>query len=651
MDAPVPESKFLPDKASQATHRRGARRGPRASVVLFALSAILLAGGMVLSGGGGVASADPTPNDWLRLRVCESGNNYSINTGNNYYGAYQFDLGTWQSVGGTGYPHQASPAEQDARALQLWRQRGWSPWLCASILGLSTPVPTGNLESASASGLVASVGGWAYDPGFPSRSIDVHVYVNGVGVATSANLARPDVNAAFGITGGHGFSMQVGIRPGANQICAFAIGVDWPNNYSMGCRTVQGEPPPIGNFEGASANGLVGSVSGWAIDPTYPARSIDMHVYVNGAGSRIVTDRGRTDVNAAYGIGGNHGFAYDVQLREGPNEVCVYAIGVTWPNNTGLGCRVLQGVVKIPPRGNWDALSASGLVATLGGWAYDTKYPDNALDVHIYVNGVGAATRTTVARPDVNAAFGIGGTHGFLTQIGLRAGANEICVYAIGVEWPNNTSMGCRTIGGVAAVMQLQQQAQVEADGVVEAAEIPTPAQVPPAQVPPAPTPPTQTPAPGSSSAAPAATAGAVPESDGSATTAPATSADAPAPAAPAPATSVATKPAAPATAVGAIESIVRDGDRWVATGWAFDPRAAADSVSVAIAVDGVIEQAAADQPRADVNEAQGIEGAHGLVQRLTLSPGTREVCLYETTEDRQIVTAPIACSTVDVLA
>ena len=82
------------------------------------------------------ASADPSPHTWYRLRMCESSNNYKINTGNGYYGAYQFDLATWRSVGGTGFPNQASPAEQDARALILYRMRGWQPWTCASILGL-----------------------------------------------------------------------------------------------------------------------------------------------------------------------------------------------------------------------------------------------------------------------------------------------------------------------------------------------------------------------------------------------------------------------------------------------------------------------------------------------------------------------------------
>jgi len=62
------------------------------------------------------------------IRACESGGDYATNTGNGYYGAYQFDMQTWQSVGGSGNPAAASPAEQDRRAAMLMAQRGSSPW-------------------------------------------------------------------------------------------------------------------------------------------------------------------------------------------------------------------------------------------------------------------------------------------------------------------------------------------------------------------------------------------------------------------------------------------------------------------------------------------------------------------------------------------
>jgi len=71
------------------------------------------------SGGGGNLAS---------IRACESGGNYATNTGNGYYGAYQFDQQTWNSVGGTGNPANASPATQDAMANALIAQRGTSPW-------------------------------------------------------------------------------------------------------------------------------------------------------------------------------------------------------------------------------------------------------------------------------------------------------------------------------------------------------------------------------------------------------------------------------------------------------------------------------------------------------------------------------------------
>jgi hypothetical protein len=83
-----------------------------------------------------VAAADPPSTTWLKLRMCESSNRYAVNTGTGYYGAYQFDLPTWRSVGGQGRPDQAGPAEQDYRALYLYRMRGWQPWQCATMLGL-----------------------------------------------------------------------------------------------------------------------------------------------------------------------------------------------------------------------------------------------------------------------------------------------------------------------------------------------------------------------------------------------------------------------------------------------------------------------------------------------------------------------------------
>ncbi len=62
----------------------------------------------------GTAPLSTSLSEWLyKLRKCESGGNYQDNTGNGYYGAYQFSLGTWQSLGYSGLPSNAAPGTQD----------------------------------------------------------------------------------------------------------------------------------------------------------------------------------------------------------------------------------------------------------------------------------------------------------------------------------------------------------------------------------------------------------------------------------------------------------------------------------------------------------------------------------------------------------
>jgi hypothetical protein len=62
------------------------------------------------------------------IAACESGGNPAADTGNGFYGKYQFTLQTWASVGGSGNPAQASEAEQDRRAAALYAREGASPW-------------------------------------------------------------------------------------------------------------------------------------------------------------------------------------------------------------------------------------------------------------------------------------------------------------------------------------------------------------------------------------------------------------------------------------------------------------------------------------------------------------------------------------------
>jgi Transglycosylase-like domain len=62
------------------------------------------------------------------IAACESGGNPRTDTGNGFYGKYQFTLDTWQAVGGAGNPARAPEGEQDRRAAQLLAQAGPGQW-------------------------------------------------------------------------------------------------------------------------------------------------------------------------------------------------------------------------------------------------------------------------------------------------------------------------------------------------------------------------------------------------------------------------------------------------------------------------------------------------------------------------------------------
>lgn len=94
------------------------------------------------SGGNTGASAPTVPSGsvWDRLAQCESGGNWSINTGNGYYGGVQFSGPTWNAMGGQKYAPTADKATREQQieiASKLQAQSGWGQWpACSRSLGL-----------------------------------------------------------------------------------------------------------------------------------------------------------------------------------------------------------------------------------------------------------------------------------------------------------------------------------------------------------------------------------------------------------------------------------------------------------------------------------------------------------------------------------
>lgn len=101
----------------------------------LALSAIVAAATI---GIAGTASADSV--NWDAIAQCESGGNWSINTGNGYYGGLQFTLSTWRAYGGQGMPNNASRSEQIRVAENVLGGQGIGAWPVCGARGGSTRV-------------------------------------------------------------------------------------------------------------------------------------------------------------------------------------------------------------------------------------------------------------------------------------------------------------------------------------------------------------------------------------------------------------------------------------------------------------------------------------------------------------------------------
>lgn len=83
------------------------------------------------------ADASPSEGVWLELRECESSDNYQTDTGNGFFGAYQFVQSTWTSLGYPGRPDLEPPWMQDEAAEKDQAVSGWGQWpTCSAELGL-----------------------------------------------------------------------------------------------------------------------------------------------------------------------------------------------------------------------------------------------------------------------------------------------------------------------------------------------------------------------------------------------------------------------------------------------------------------------------------------------------------------------------------
>ena len=143
------------------TRRTVARHRKPSTARIFALRGAavgVVAGAAALGLGAGTASAAPD-STWDSVAQCESSGNWSINTGNGYYGGLQFSQSTWNAFGGQEYASRADLAtkeQQIAIAEKTLAGQGWGAWACAYAGGGEGPTQRSVSGSSSSSDSASS---------------------------------------------------------------------------------------------------------------------------------------------------------------------------------------------------------------------------------------------------------------------------------------------------------------------------------------------------------------------------------------------------------------------------------------------------------------------------------------------------------------
>ncbi|MFI6440880.1 transglycosylase family protein [Streptomyces sp. NPDC050759] len=153
--------------SGKGKHRRPSKATRAAA--LAGVTGVAIAAPLMAAGNASAATAS----EWDTVAQCESGGNWSINTGNGYYGGLQFSASTWAAYGGTQYAaqaNQASKSQQIAVAEKVLASQGKGAWpVCGK--GLSSAGYSGG-SSSSSSGSSSNTSSRSTEEQSASRSTD-----------------------------------------------------------------------------------------------------------------------------------------------------------------------------------------------------------------------------------------------------------------------------------------------------------------------------------------------------------------------------------------------------------------------------------------------------------------------------------------------
>jgi hypothetical protein len=300
--------------------------------------------------------------------------------------------------------------------------------------------PRGRVEGLGPVPGGISVSGWTFDPDAPTTPLTVKLTIDSRLSTLLANLARPDVGAAYpGAGTNHGFAATIRLAEGAHRVCAVAANISYGVDKTLTCATVTVIDSPRGRVESlVQAPGGV-LVKGWAFDPNAPMSTLVVYVYIDGKLHGIRADQPRSDVGAVYpGTGANHGFNTTFLLAAGMHTICVVAGNVSYGANRTLGCTRLA--LRYTPTTVITSLIRTATGVRIAGWSSD---PDTTAAILVRINDNGRQYTQLTAN-------GRGATHNghnFAVWLTLRSGYHSIC--AIGVNVAFGTGSGvtaCRAV-------------------------------------------------------------------------------------------------------------------------------------------------------------------------------------------------------------
>ena len=269
---------------------------------------------------------------------------------------------------------------------------------------------TGYIDSSSCAG----ISGWAADRNRLNQAILASLWDGATQIASAtAAASRPDVGAAIGDGGLHGFTLQL---PAAYMN---GISRTLQVRYETSATVVPGVPIKLtcgsgatnyaGYVDGASCSGI----NGWAADRNRANQPITVSLWDGAAQIASTTANGpRPDVGSVIGDNGLHG--YGLQLPAAYADGASHSLQIRFETSavqlTGSPRTLTCGSSPANYAGYVDNLGCS----TISGWVADRNRLNSSLSVDIY-DGATLVTTTPAggSRSDVGAALGDNGLHGF----------------------------------------------------------------------------------------------------------------------------------------------------------------------------------------------------------------------------------------------